>query len=60
LLSLREQARCDGTPGTPKDNPMRAIKTPHIIDALDELLGAPLPPREQWWGSGEIGFRVVY
>ncbi|MFT4047678.1 MAG: glycosyltransferase family 9 protein [Solimonas sp.] len=59
LLSLREQARDGGTGKAPVQHPIRAIRAEHVVEALDELLHATLPPREQWWGSDDIVFRMV-
>jgi ADP-heptose:LPS heptosyltransferase len=59
LLSLREQVRIGDTARDAETVPMQGIKATHILEELDGLLSAALPPREQWWGSNHLGFRCI-
>jgi ADP-heptose:LPS heptosyltransferase len=60
LLSLREQVRIGDNARDAETVPMQGIKAAHILEELDGLLSAALPPREQWWGSSHLGFRCIY
>lgn len=60
LLSLREQARIGDNDRDTETLPMQRVKAAHVLDALDDLLSTPLPPREQWPASDQLGFRCIY
>ncbi|HVO22436.1 MAG TPA: glycosyltransferase family 9 protein [Candidatus Margulisiibacteriota bacterium] len=60
LLSLREQVRIGDKAREAEPVPVQCIKAAHILEEVDRLLSAPLPPREQWWSSDQLGFRCIY
>lgn len=60
LLSLGEQARIGDTAHDTERAPIQGIKATHVLEELDSLLQASLPPREQWWSSNHVEFRCIY
>jgi ADP-heptose:LPS heptosyltransferase len=60
LLSLGEQARIGDNAQDAEPVPIQGIKAAHVLEELDSLLRASLPPREQWWSSNHVEFRCIY
>lgn len=61
LLSLREQVRLGNHERDEAQAiPMQGIRAGQVLDTLDELLQARLPPRETWPSSERLEFRCVY
>jgi ADP-heptose:LPS heptosyltransferase len=60
LLSLCEQVRIGDNVRDSERVPIQGIKAAHVLEELDSLLRASLPPREQWWGSNHVEFRCIY